>query len=75
MSRTLYWKETAPRRFKGSSKHPTLMDVLLPYNESRTLVRGDLPYLTGLRDAGIKDVEEIIEHLEMHGSLDLWIEV
>lgn len=64
MSRTLYWKETTPRNFKGCSKHPKLMDVLLPGNQPRILVHGDLLYLYGLKDAGIDEVSEIIEHLE-----------
>lgn len=32
----------------------------------------DLPYLEGLRDAGVKGADELIEAVKLHGAVYLW---
>ena len=34
----------------------------------------DIPYLEGLRDAGIKGAKELIKAIEKHGGIILWHE-
>jgi hypothetical protein len=34
----------------------------------------DIPYLEGLRDAGVDGADELIELINEHGALELWHE-
>jgi hypothetical protein len=34
----------------------------------------DLPYLNGLRDGGVKGAQVIIDAIQKHGSIEIWIE-
>ena len=33
-----------------------------------------IPYLAGLKDAGIEEAQELIDILEKHGEIELWLE-
>ncbi len=39
-----------------------------------TVGRGDLSYLAGLRDAGVKGANDLIELINKHGAIVLWHE-
>ena len=34
----------------------------------------DIPYLEGLRDAGVKGADELIDLIRVHGAIELWHE-
>ena len=38
------------------------------------MTEADIPYLEGLRDAGVKGADELIEILRKHGAIVLWHE-
>ena len=39
-----------------------------------TMTEEDIPYVEGLRDAGVKGAQELIDILYKHGSIILWHE-
>ena len=38
------------------------------------MTEGDIPYVQGLRDAGVKGAQELIDVLRKHGAIILWHE-
>lgn len=40
----------------------------------RTFSNKDIPYLTGLRDAKIEGAQELIDAIEKHEEVELWLE-
>lgn len=69
MSSTLYWE---PMQRKSQSL-PDALKYVLQKKASGTVdaVMGehDLAYLNGLKDAGIKGAQELIEAIEKHGEV------
>lgn len=73
MSSSLYWKPIVPQQ------EERLDDQLMFTLRKRCdgCIHGiimddsDLSYLRGLRDAGIKDAETLIEAIEVHGQVQL----
>lgn len=79
MSSTLMWRPVVP--VEGYSLpyelKKTLSRKLWDTDGSTgggeaTMTENDIPYLEGLRDAGVKGAEKLIEILRKHGAIVLW---
>lgn len=72
MRMSLYWK---PVRNDGKILDDALKFVLRKKYRGcvhqTTLTDSDIPYLTGLVDAGIKDAEKLISAIEKYGEIEI----
>lgn len=75
MSASLMWE---PKRRKSQSLPDALKFVLRDKlgltSERRTFGHEQLPYLAGLRDANVEGTAELIEIIEKHEEVELWLE-
>jgi hypothetical protein len=75
MSANLMW-EPAKREAKSLPDELkfVLRDKCGLTSERMKFGEGNIPYLEGLRDAGIKGAEELLEAIEKHGAVEGWLE-
>jgi len=80
MSSNLYWRpvdvnaERLPKSLKFAiSRRLWDTDGSCGSGEAVMSVN-DIPYLEGLRDAGVDGAKELIGHIEKHGAVILWHE-
>lgn len=82
MSTYLYWRATPkeePKHYMLSSNLKTILARRLWDNDGSvwcemiTLGKNMLPYLGGLHDAGVEDAGNLIEYINKHDSVDIWI--
>lgn len=77
MSSTLHWRPTPPTLpptgASSDLKHPLTKRYRLQYDEPYQLNSDDLPYLEGLRDAGMGDAATLIADIRDHGSVEVWV--
>ncbi len=77
MSATLFWK---PVSKESTSLPDRLKHVLLRSERCRCLStaillrRGHEDYFQGLRDAGVEGASEILQAIETHGTIEIWLE-
>ncbi len=72
MSSTLKWR---PRYQKGHDLSDQLKYALRKrYTESGVicLAASDVPYLEGLRDAGVEDAGKLLEAIERYDEVEVW---
>lgn len=43
-------------------------------SDPRELDKSDLPYLQGLRDGRVQGAQAIIDAIQKHGTIEVWIE-
>lgn len=80
MSNHLYW--LPPRGPSGNRLPYVLKSVLAPRlwgqdgsvrSDKTRLDEGNLDYLYGLADAGVEGALELINAIQRHGAVDVWI--
>lgn len=79
MSSTLMWKPV--KNAQGSLSYELkrtisrkLWDTDGSCGGSAVINKDFIPYLEGIRDAGIKGADELIKILETHGKVEIWHE-
>lgn len=76
MSSNLYW-EPAERKKHSAGEDCALKWALQKkygYPVSKTMDYQSIPYLEGLRDGGIKGVQEIIDAIEKYEKIEIFEE-
>lgn len=75
MSATLKWE---PSKRKSQSLPDALKFVLRDkggVTSERTIFgRGNISYLRGLADAGVEGAQELIDAIDKHEEVELWLE-
>lgn len=72
MSSSLYWEPSfRARKILSYDIKCALQKKYGGTIHNRQLSEGDIPYLQGLQDAGVKDAKELIEALEKFHSITL----
>ena len=80
MSTTAYWRPIVLK--EGNSIDDDLkrkiarryMDHDGSLSGSVNMDRADLGWLEGLRDAGVKDAEKLVEAIEKYYEIEVWLE-
>jgi hypothetical protein len=76
MSSTLMWIPVINR--KGNALPDGLKQILsYKYSlsgSSMSFTHSELDYLNGLKDAGIKGADKLIEAIEQHDVVDVWLQ-
>lgn len=78
MSATLLWKPAPPPK-SGKSLPSSLRFILakkydLSGSDVAVLSSSDIPYLEGLRDAGIAGAYRLIGYIQKHSAIEIWLE-
>jgi hypothetical protein len=73
MSSSLSWKPVKNYEddFTDEVKYALRKRYGNPSIDGTTLDEGDLPYLNGLHDAGIKGMDEVIAAIEKHSAIEI----
>ena len=75
MSASLCWRPTPKVKMHASV---TLRNALQKSQKADSSVRSfsynDIEYFRGLADAGVTDADKIIEAIEEHDSVEIWVE-
>jgi hypothetical protein len=75
MSATLYWEPIVCRGESLGDKLKFILRERYQLTEGvATLTSDDVGYLRGLADAGITDAAQLIEAIEKHGHIRIWLE-
>ena len=77
MSRSLYWRpvDISNRSFPYDLKEAISKKLWGSGGcGEAAMTINDIPYVEGLRDAGVKGAQELIDVLDEHKSIILWLE-
>lgn len=70
MSSNLYWRpRSAGEKLLDDSLKFALQKRQYPADD--TFYERDIPYFEGLRDAGVKDAQKIIDAIEKYGEIEV----
>lgn len=74
MSATLYWRPRRPLESKSLDDQLRFILNLDGVSGPVPFGRSNLDYLRGLADAEVKDAQTLIDAIEKHDDVELWLE-
>ena len=76
MSTNLYWEPAERKKHKAGEDAGLKWALQKKYGSpvSRTMGHQNIPYLEGLRDGGIKGVQELIDAIETYENIEIFEE-
>jgi len=75
MSANLNWRPVSKQSKTLPDELKFILREYCGIDTSKTIWnKQQIPYLAGLRDAGVKGAQELIDILEKHDEIELWLE-